>query len=97
MPEGTQTPASATPLPATPAAEAPPVNTPSFEIPTPTPAPKSSLIIWLPPAIALRQEAGAVVFSDQLLLFNSAHPDLIISVEQNRQRAGRHFELSAYR
>ncbi len=82
LPEGTQTPASATPLPATPAAEAPPVNTPSFEIPTPTPAPKSSLIIWLPPAIALRQEAGAVVFSDQLLLFNSAHPDLIISVEQ---------------
>jgi ABC-type glycerol-3-phosphate transport system substrate-binding protein len=57
-------------------------NTPSFEIPEPTPTAQSSLIIWLPPAIASRTEAGAVVFSDQLLAFNSAYPDLVISVEQ---------------
>jgi ABC-type glycerol-3-phosphate transport system substrate-binding protein len=69
---------------ATPDAVTPPsiANTPSFEIPEPTPAAKSSLIIWLPPAIASRTEAGAVVFSDQLLAFNSIYPDLIISVEQ---------------
>lgn len=58
------------------------INTPVFEIPEPTPKPKTSLIIWLPPEIASRTEAGAVVFSDQLLAFNNTHPDLIISVEQ---------------
>ena len=70
--------------PATPDADGTPsvVNTPSFEIPEPTPEAQSSLIIWLPPAIASRTEAGAVVFSDQLLAFNTIYPDLIISVEQ---------------
>ncbi|MBK8985915.1 MAG: extracellular solute-binding protein [Chloroflexi bacterium] len=57
-------------------------NTPSFVIaPTVTPT-RNSLIIWLPPAIASRTEAGAVTLSDQLLAFNSAHPDLEIIVEQ---------------
>ena len=58
------------------------INTPSFQIPEPTAQPKPKLNIWLSPEIASRTEAGAVVFSDQLLAFNSANPDLDISVEQ---------------
>jgi len=58
------------------------INTPRFQLPEPTPQPKLQLNIWLPPEIASRTEAGAVVFSDQLLAFNSANPDLEISVEQ---------------
>lgn len=78
-----------TPLPAIPESETPvaasspdAINTPSFQLPDPTPQPKPKLNIWLPPEIASRTEAGAVVFSDQLLAFNSANPDLEISIEQ---------------
>lgn len=81
----TTTPASALPDTADTAAgidTTTAINTPVFEIPEPTPKPKTSLIIWLPPEIASRTEAGAVVFSDQLLAFNTANPDLTISVEQ---------------
>lgn len=81
---GTPTPATQTPISATPSTStnAQAVTTPIFEIPEPTPQPKTKLIIWLPPEIASRTEAGAVVFSDQLLAFNSAYPDLEISIEQ---------------
>ena len=77
------TPVAATAVPATPALLTPSAqNTPGFVIaPTITPT-NNSLIIWLPPAIATRTEAGAVTLSDQLLAFNSAHPNLEIIVEQ---------------
>lgn len=84
-------PSNATPSPSTttPESVAPLVvseqditTTPSFVLPEPTPQPKPKLNIWLPPEIASRTEAGAVVFSDQLLAFNSANSDLEISVEQ---------------
>lgn len=80
---------TSTPITTTPESETPVVaneqdatTTPSFVLLEPTPQPKPKLIIWLPPEIASRTEAGAVVFSDQLLAFNSANPDLEISVEQ---------------
>lgn len=57
-------------------------NTPSFVIAATITPTNNSLIIWLPPAIASRTEAGAVTLSDQLLAFNGAHPDLEIIVEQ---------------
>lgn len=80
LPEATPPPqATSTPAPAaSPAAQ----NTPSFVIaPTLTPT-NQTLIIWLPPAIASRTEAGAVTLSDHLLTFNTAHPELEIIIEQ---------------
>ncbi|MFO7682609.1 MAG: extracellular solute-binding protein [Chloroflexota bacterium] len=79
---GNETPAPAVPAPVTPVVGTPAVSTPSFEIASPTPVARSSLIVWLPPEMASRTEAGAVVFSDQLLGFSMAHPDLALSVEQ---------------
>lgn len=80
------TPVTPTSIPATPATSnngnGNGATTPVFEIPEPTAQPKTRLIIWLPPEIASRTEAGAVVFSDQLLAFNNAYPELEISVEQ---------------
>ena len=77
-------PSAAVPQSETPVAASSPdaINTPSFQLPEPTPKPKPKLNIWLSPEIASRTEAGAVVFSDQLLAFNSANPELEISVEQ---------------
>ncbi len=83
LPEnGTPAPATATPPLATLAAGTPVVSTPSFELASPTPVPQANLIIWLPPEMASRTEAGAVVFSDQLLGFSMTHPELAITVEQ---------------
>jgi arabinogalactan oligomer / maltooligosaccharide transport system substrate-binding protein len=81
----TPSPPAVTPPPtATPSSSASPAvqNTPSFVIP-PTVTPSSqTLIIWLPPAIASRTEAGAVTLADHLLTFNLAHPELEIIIEQ---------------
>jgi ABC-type glycerol-3-phosphate transport system substrate-binding protein len=49
--------------------------------PTLTPT-NRSLVIWLPPAIASRTETGAITLSDQIVAFNSTHPDLEIVIEQ---------------
>lgn len=80
--------AQATPLPTqgaispSPAASPAAQNTPGFVIaPTITPT-NQTLVIWLPPAIASRTEAGAVTLSDHLLTFNAAHPELEIIIEQ---------------
>lgn len=71
-----------TPGPAlTPAAQETPGSNVATGILTPT---NTTLIIWLPPTIASRTEAGAITLSDQLLNFNSAYPDLEIIVEQKQ-------------
>ncbi|MCA9874512.1 MAG: extracellular solute-binding protein [Anaerolineales bacterium] len=79
-------PAEATAVSATPAVAltlTPAVqSTPNFVIAATITPTDNSLIIWLPPAIASRTEAGAVTLSDQLLAFNNVHPDLEIIVEQ---------------
>ncbi|MCA9978890.1 MAG: hypothetical protein KC413_24185, partial [Anaerolineales bacterium] len=41
-----------------------------------------SLTIWLPPNTILGSEDSAAVFSDQLLAFNTVHPELETRVEQ---------------
>ncbi len=79
------TPAAApTAVPATPIAALTLAaqSTPNFVIAATITPTSNSLIIWLPPAIASRTEAGAVTLSDQLLAFNNTHPDLEIIVEQ---------------
>lgn len=41
-----------------------------------------SLTIWLPPNTVLGSEAGAAIFSDQILAFNATHPELETHVDQ---------------
>ncbi|MBE2220990.1 MAG: extracellular solute-binding protein [Anaerolineae bacterium] len=80
----TAVPPTITPTTETPEADSVPdtLNTPVFQLPDRTPQPNPKLIIWLPPEIASRTEAGAVVLSDQLLAFNNATPNIEISIEQ---------------
>lgn len=76
-----ETPTAAASTP-TPEATADPQSTPDFAVPvTPTPAPVD-LKLWIPSEVAVRTEAGAAVFAEQLLAFNARHPDVAIEVEQ---------------
>lgn len=59
-------------------------TTPVFEVP-PTATPTAvDLKVWIPPAIAVRTEAGAQTMADQLTDFNARNPDVVIRVEQKR-------------
>jgi len=75
--ESTAVPATAV-IASTPSVQ----STPNFVIAATVTPTNNSLIIWLPPAIASRTEAGTVTLSDQLLAFNTTHPNLEIIVEQ---------------
>jgi len=75
--ESTAVPATAV-IASTPSGQ----STPNFVIAATVTPTNDSLIIWLPPAIASRTEAGTVTLSDQLLAFNTTHPNLEIIVEQ---------------
>ena len=57
-------------------------STPDIVIPTVITDTVPSLTIWLPPNTVLGSEAGAAIFSDQLLTFNAVHPDLETRVEE---------------
>ncbi len=57
-------------------------STPDISVPITTTETTPSLTIWIPPDTVLGTEAGTAVFSDQLLAFNSSHPDLETRVEQ---------------
>ena len=57
-------------------------STPDIIIPAVITETTPSLTIWLPPNTVLGSENSAAVFSDQLLTFNAAHPELETRVEQ---------------
>ena len=76
VPEST---ATLTPTPVvTPALQ----STPAIAVPITATETTPSLTIWIPPGTVLGSEAGAALFSDQLLTFNANHPDLETHVEQ---------------
>lgn len=76
VPEPTATP---TPTPVvTPILQ----STPAIAVPITATETTPSLTIWIPPGTVLGSEAGAALFSDQLLMFNANHPDLETHVEQ---------------
>lgn len=75
----TPTKSTATPEPArTPVLQ----STPDIVLPITTTESTPHLTIWIPPNTILMDEFGAAVFSDQLLAFNSNHPELETRVEQ---------------
>jgi ABC-type glycerol-3-phosphate transport system substrate-binding protein len=44
----------------------------------------TALRLWIPPAIAVRTETGAVTLSDQLFAYEAEHPDVTLIVEQKK-------------
>jgi len=76
-----QTAATTTPEAATPTATSAQVTADPV-VPAPVITETSrTLTIWMPPEIALRNEAGAAILNDQLLAFAAAHPDLDVKLE----------------
>jgi len=76
-----QTAATTTPEAVTPIATVAQV-TPDPVVPEPVITETSrTLTVWMPPEIALRNEAGAAILNDQLMAFAATHPDLDVRLE----------------
>ncbi len=73
-----------TPTPTAETVEAAPIlqSTPDIAVPITVTETTPSLTIWIPPDTLLSSEAGTAVFSNQLLAFQTTHPDLETRVEQ---------------